>query len=207
VCYNININYEKGKIWNHRTDKLILVDCDGVLLDWKYSFVKWMSENNYEVVREGVYDIAEMFDLSKRESRILVRQFNESARIGFLPGLRDAIKYVKRLHEEGYIFHCITSLSTDYYAGKLRQQNLEKLFGPSVFEKIVCLDCGADKDDGLLPYKDSGCIWVEDKPSNAECGYDLGLRSVLIEHLFNADYQNDSIPKVKNWKEIYEMVT
>jgi FMN phosphatase YigB (HAD superfamily) len=37
---------------DHRTDKLILVDCDGVLLDWKYSFVKWMSENNYEVVRE-----------------------------------------------------------------------------------------------------------------------------------------------------------
>jgi hypothetical protein len=192
---------------DHRTDKLILVDCDGVLLDWKYSFVKWMSENNYEVVREGVYDIAEMFDLTKAESRVLVRQFNESARIGFLPGLRDAIKYVKRLHEEGYIFHCITSLSTDFYAGKLRQQNLEKLFGPSVFEKIVCLDCGADKDDGLLPYKDSGCIWVEDKPLNAECGYNLGLRSVLIEHLFNVGYENDSIPKVKNWKEIYEMVT
>ena len=76
-----------------------------------------------------------------------------------------------------------------------------------MFEKIVCLDCGADKDDGLLPYKDSGCIWVEDKPLNAECGYDLGLRSVLIEHLFNTDYENDSIPKVKNWKEIYEMVT
>ena len=191
---------------DHRTDKLILVDCDGVLLDWKYSFVKWMSENNYEVVREGVYDIAEMFDLSKRESRILVRQFNESARIGFLPGLRDAIKYVKRLHEEGYIFHCITSLSTDYYAGKLRQQNLEKLFGPSVFEKIVCLDCGADKDDGLLPYKDSGCIWVEDKPSNAECGLDMGLRSILIEHDFNKDYENNNLVKVKNWKEIYESI-
>ena len=192
---------------DHRAEKLILVDCDGVLLDWKYAFYKYMNENGYTVIEEGQYDVAQTFGITKEQSRQLVRQFNESARIGFLPGLRDAIKYVKKLHSEGYVFHCITSLSTDYYAGKLRQQNLEKLFGPSVFEKIVCLDCGADKDDGLLPYKDSGCIWVEDKPSNAECGYDLGLRSVLIEHLFNADYQNDSIPKVKNWKEIYEMVT
>ena len=191
---------------DHRTDKLILVDCDGVLLDWKYSFVKWMSENNYEVVREGVYDIAEMFDLSKRESRILVRQFNESARIGFLPGLRDAIKYVKRLHEEGYIFHCITSLSTDYYAGKLREQNLERLFGKDVFEKVVCLDCGADKDEGLLPYKDSGCIWVEDKPSNAECGVRMGLQSILISHEFNKDFSHPDIIKVSKWKEIYEEI-
>ena len=190
-------------------DKVILTDADGVLLNWEYAFSCWMQQHGHTEVENAnwIYDIGERFGVTKETGKLLVKQFNESAAIGFLPALRDAMYYVKRLHEEGYIFHCITSLSTDFYAGKLRQQNLEKLFGPSVFEKIVCLDCGADKDDGLLPYKDSGCIWVEDKPSNAECGYDLGLRSVLIEHLFNADYQNDSIPKVKNWKEIYEMVT
>lgn len=197
---------EWRKKMDHRTDKLILVDCDGVLLDWKYAFYKWMAENDYKIVKEGVYDVAETFGITKEQSKQLVRQFNESARIGFLPGLRDAIKYVKKLHSEGYIFHCITSLSTDYYAGKLREQNLEKLFGYGVFEKIVCLDCGADKDDGLLPYKDSGCIWVEDKPKNAELGVEYGLRSVLIEHLFNADFSHPEIQKVKNWKEIYESI-
>ena len=191
---------------DHRADKLILVDCDGVLLDWKYAFYKFMNENGYTVITEGVYDVAETFGITKDESRRLVRQFNESARIGFLPGLRDAIKYVKKLHSEGYVFHCITSLSTDYYAGKLREQNLERLFGKDVFERVVCLDCGADKDDGLLPYKDSGCIWVEDKPPNAECGLDMGLRSILIEHDFNKDYENNNLVKVKNWKEIYESI-
>ena len=112
----------------------------------------------------------------------------------------------KVLHEEGYIFHCITSLSTDYYAGKLRQQNLEKLFGYGVFEKIVCLDCGQDKEEGLSPYIDSGCLWIEDKPKNAELGVEYGLRSVLIEHLFNTDYSNPQVQKVKNWKEIYESI-
>ena len=191
---------------DHRADKLILVDCDGVLLDWKYAFYKYMNENGYTVINEAVYDVAKTFGIEKTEAKDLVRQFNESARIGFLPGLRDAIKYVKKLHSEGYVFHCITSLSTDYYAGKLREQNLERLFGKDVFERVVCLDCGADKDDGLLPYKDSGCIWVEDKPLNAECGLDMGLRSILIEHDFNKDYQNNNLVKVKNWKEIYESI-
>lgn len=191
---------------DHRKDKLILVDCDGVLLDWKYSFYKWMAENGYEVTTEGVYDIAATFGIAKPFAQGLVRQFNESARIGFLPGLRDAIKYVKRLHSEGYVFHCITSLSKDEYAKKARMENLERLFGKGVFEELICLDCGADKDEGLLPYKDSGCIWVEDKPLNAECGVDLGLRSILIEHDFNKDYTNNDIVKVKNWKEIYESI-
>ncbi len=191
---------------DHRADKLILVDCDGVLLDWKYAFYKYMNENGYTVIEESQYDIAKTFGIDKEQARILVRQFNESARIGFLPGLRDAIKYVKKLHSEGYVFHCITSLSTDYYAGKLREQNLERLFGKDVFERVVCLDCGADKDDGLLPYKDSGCIWVEDKPENAECGLNMGLRSILIEHDFNKDYENNNLVKVKNWKEIYESI-
>lgn len=191
---------------DHRAEKLILVDCDGVLLDWKYAFYKYMNENGYTVIEEGQYDVAQTFGITKEQSRQLVRQFNESARIGFLPGLRDAIKYVKKLHSEGYVFHCITSLSTDYYAGKLREQNLERLFGKDVFERVVCLDCGADKDDGLLPYKDSGCIWVEDKPSNAECGLRMGLRSFLIEHDFNKDYENNNLVKVTNWKEIYESI-
>ena len=191
---------------DHRKDKLILVDCDGVLLDWKYSFYKWMAENGYKVATEGVYDIEATFGIEKSSAKRLVRQFNESARIGFLPGLRDAIKYVKRLHSEGYVFHCITSLSKDEYAKKARMENLERLFGKGVFEELICLDCGADKDEGLLPYKDSGCIWVEDKPLTAECGVDLGLRSILIEHDFNKDYTNNDIVKVKNWKEIYESI-
>ena len=79
-----------------RSDKLILVDCDGVLLDWKYSFYKFMAENGYTIQVEDVYDVATTFNIPRSEAKQLVRQFNESARIGFLPGLRDSIKYVKK---------------------------------------------------------------------------------------------------------------
>ena len=187
--------------------KMILVDCDGVLVDWQYGFYRWMRERGYEPVAQGHYDINETFGITKSESKTLVRTFNESAAIGWLPQFRDSVKYVRRLHEgHGFIFHCITSLSLDTYAGKLREKNLHALFGKTVFEKIECLDCGADKDEALEPYRDSGCFWVEDKVENAITGLNMGLQSVLIEHDHNKSATVDGVLRAKNWKEIYELI-
>jgi FMN phosphatase YigB (HAD superfamily) len=186
--------------------KLILTDVDGVLVDWQYGFFRWMREKGYEPITNGEYDISKTFDMSKDKAMGLVRHFNESAAIGYLPQFKDSIKYVRKLHEDhGFVFHCITSLSLDEYAGRARRKNLEALFGKTVFEKVECLDCGADKYDALFPYKDSGCLFIEDKKENCEVGLELGLNSILIAHDHNADYKGTA-PRVKNWKEIYEML-
>lgn len=186
-------------------DKVILVDCDGVLLDWVYSFTQWMKRHGYNEVHTNSYEMAERYEMPKAEIRKLIRMFNESAAIRKLPPLRDAIKYVKKLHEEyGYVFHAITSLSNDQYAQHLRTKNLRELFGDTAFEKYVYLDTGADKDEELLPYKDSGCVWIEDKIENAYVGRELGLDSYLMAHEFNANVTD--IPRVQNWKEIYDML-
>jgi hypothetical protein len=157
---------------------------------------------------EFEYDIGRRYNIDHAQGRKLIKIFNESAAIGFLPPLRDAMYYVKRLHEEhGYVFHCITSLSLDLSAGKLREMNLNKLFGPTAFERVVCLDTGADKHDALAVYQDSGCWWVEDKPENAEVGFNLGLKPILVEHGHNMHHYHKSIPVAKNWKEIFDLVT
>lgn len=194
----------------YNPQNLILVDCDGVLCNWEYAFAIWMEQHGFSPVEGGqfLYDIGERYNISRDQGKKLIKMFNESAAIGFLPPLRDAMYYVKRLHEEhGYVFHCITSLSQDINAQRLREMNLNKLFGATAFERIVCLDTGADKNEALEEYRDSGCWWVEDKPENAEVGLDLGLRSVLIEHGHNMHHVNDRIPVVKTWRELYELIT
>ena len=187
--------------------KLILTDADGVLCDWEWAFNVWMQEHGFEEIPGSKlnYDMSVRYGIPKEQVKKLIRLFNESAAIGFLPALRDAMYYVKRLHEEhGYRFHCITSLSLDPNAQKLREMNLNKLFGTSAFERIVCLDTGADKEEALLEYEGTGCYWLEDKIENAEAGYRVGLRSLLVEHGHNMHHYHEGITTVKNWKEIYQ---
>jgi len=191
-------------------NKLILTDADGVILDWEWAFAVWMEEHGFTKVQgwEYIYNIGQRYGIDPEQGHKLIKIFNESAAIGFLPALRDSMYYVKRLHEEhGYEFHCITSLSTDRNAGRLREMNLRKLFGKNTFTKIVCLDTGADKDEALEPYRDSGLYWIEDKYANFKTGLNIGLKSILVEHGHN---MNDDITggfKVKNWREIYEIIT
>ena len=190
-------------------NKLILTDADGVLLDWEWAFSVWMREHGYTMkdTAKNSYHLHEHYqELEAKDAKKVVKQFNESAAIGFLPALRDATYYVKRLHEEhGYVFRVITSLSLDKDAQRLRDMNLRKLFGDAI-ESVICLATGADKDEALAPYKDSGLYWIEDKPSNADCGHNLGLRSILVEHGHNMHHECE-YPVVKNWKEIYEILT
>jgi FMN phosphatase YigB (HAD superfamily) len=190
------------------SNKIILTDADGVLLDWEWAFHVWMSERGftYKAGSKHSYYLHDHYDeLDEHSSKTQIRIFNESAAIGFLPALRDATYYVKRLHEEhGYQFRVITSLSLDKNAQKLREMNLRKIFG-SAIEEVICLATGADKDEALMPYRDTGMFWIEDKPANADVGDRLGLKSILIEHGHNMHHECN-YPIVKNWREIYKLL-
>ena len=82
--------------------------------------------------------------------------------------------------------------------------NLHKLFGNAI-ESVICLDCGAPKDNALAPYEGSGLYWIEDRPENADIGHRLGLNTLLVEHGHNMNHQCP-YPIVKNWKEIYSII-
>jgi len=188
-------------------DKAILVDCDGVLFDWEYAFGQWMQRHGYVVKEKGNYLMDVKYGIKRTEAKKLIRMFNESAWIRKLPPLRDAIKYVKKLHtDHGYVFHAITSLSDDQYAQHLRTKNLREMFGDSVFEKYVYLDTGADKDNVLIDYEGTDCYWVEDKPENVDCGINFGLDGILVAHDHNEDYTGEA-KRVHTWREIYTIIT
>jgi hypothetical protein len=177
-------------------------------MNWEYAFTVWMSQHfeDQEVVDPDSYDVGTRYGLTKERKNELVRFFNESAAIGFLPPLRDAMYYVDLLHRKhGYTFHMITSLSKDESAQKLRIQNTRKLFGETAFTKFIFEDTGADKDDVLAPYADTGLIWIEDKLENAELGDNLGLESIVVEHAHNM--HNEDFPTFSKWKYIYEYIT
>ena len=50
----------------NKDEKLILVDCDGVLVDWLHSFSMWMEEHGYKELStpNECYDIHTTYGLS-----------------------------------------------------------------------------------------------------------------------------------------------
>tara|TARA_B110000503_G_scaffold134325_1_gene213134 strand:+ start:918 stop:1376 length:459 start_codon:yes stop_codon:yes gene_type:complete len=148
----------------------------------------------------------EKYNIPRNQANFMVRVFNQSANMKNLPPLWDAMKYVKKLHEEhGFVFHMITSMTHNIYAQELRTQNLISLFGNTAIEKFIYLQCGSDKDLALFNYKDSDLFWIEDKPKNADLGLELGLDSILMRHHHNMDYKGNA-KIANNWKEIYDFI-
>ena len=198
----------KSKYKNRKN--LILTDADGVCLDWEWAFNIYMQEHGFEEIEGSKlnYDMSVRYGIPREQVVKLIRIFNESAAIGFLPAQRDAMYYIKKLHEKhGYVFHCITSLSLNPNAQRLREMNIHKMFGPTAFERIVCLDTGAHKDDALEEYEGTGLVWLEDKVENAEAGYKYGLNPLLMVHGHNMHHYHPGITPVKNWQEIYKYIT
>jgi len=188
-------------------ESVILTDADGVLLNWELAFFEWMSDRGIKMVDSTKYNVGDCYGISREYGKGLIREFNSSSAIERLAPFRDSIKYIRKLHEEhGFVFRVITSLSKSPHAARLRLKNLHALFGTTAIDQLICIDTGADKDEELEVYRDSGCYWIEDKPENADLGVRLGLNSVLISHPHNASYDGKAC-RLENWKDIYKYVT
>jgi beta-phosphoglucomutase-like phosphatase (HAD superfamily) len=189
-----------------KTEKIILTDCDGVLLAWEGAFHQWMESKGFIIKEEAIYDISKTFGIPKSLGNKLVKEFNESAWMGFLPAFKDARSGVAKLVEHGWQFIVITSLSLDSKAQMLRVSNLKNIFGKNVFIEVICLDTGADKDEELVKFKDSGLWWIEDKPKNAEVGLKYGLKPIIIEHEHNKEHEEEGIEYAYDWEEILTII-
>ena len=190
------MNYEKRKI---------LTDVDGVVLDWEASFTAWMEKEGYSVVNDGEYKQSKRYGIEQDLADDLVKIFNESAWIGFIKPLRDAVPVIDDMLCEHYHFEAITSLSTDHWAGELRRSNLERFFGRSAFRRVRCIETGGDKNDILKEYE-RGHWWIEDKPENCLAGLEAGHRPILIDHPFNRWFSHPDVQRAENFSQVYTII-
>ena len=188
-------------------DRKIIVDCDGVLLDWAYAFDVWMYEQGYERLddTDEYYDQSLRYGIDRRIANNQVKKFNESGCVGFIPAYRDAVEYVNKLYYRGWRFEVISCLDKDKYAQKLRAKNLRHLFG-NVFDFIDCsLDFTVGKEQYLFDkYDGTGYYWIEDSVNHAISGAKVGLNSIIMDHPYNQEWEG---LRVKSWKEVYQIIT
>ena len=202
------------------SDRIILTDVDGVLLEWEHHFTKWLQlrsyfdENGnryypYKLVDNSHddYEMANRFGVSKSIIRQEIREFNRSAWMGTQRPMMESQTWVKLLAAEGWTFVPITSQTSDIPAQCLRKKRLGELFGDHIFKNYHILGTGADKDSALAEFHETGLYWVEDKPKNALAGLSYGLKPILIDHPYNKEFNHPDIIRVNNWKQIHEILS
>ena len=200
------------------SNRIILTDVDGVLLEWENHFTNWMLQRSYFDDRgkkvypytlldnkENTYEMAERFGLTIPQIRKEIREFNKCAWMANQAPMPGSQTWVKLLHAEGWTFVPITSQTSDIPAQEVRKTRLEELFG-DLFYNYHILDTGADKDDVLAEFHNTGLYWVEDKPKNALAGLNYGLKPILIDHPYNRDFKHPDIIRVNNWQQIHKIL-
>ena len=191
--------------------KMILSDCDGVCLDWGTQFHKWMAFHGHVRVDFDpfVYYKEMQYNMDPAEAMVWSDRFNQSGWIMDLQPMPDAVPNVSKLHKAGYKFHVITALGVDPYAQKLRQWNLDAVFGTGVVTRLTLTNGSrhGGKVEALSEYRGSGLYWIEDRQKHAEVGLEMGLKSILFSQPHNLDYKVPSgMIRAASWDEICQIV-
>lgn len=193
-----------------KNENIILADVDGVLLNWNRPFQAWMSQRGHTPHDFSNFEIWENYEVSEREAKDLTRAFNESVHIRHLPPHLDAVKYVRKLHEEhGFVLHCITALDPHPYVYEARWNNLKDLFG-SAIERLVLTGSksrGGNKGVVLDEYAPGACFWIEDQIPNARLGVERNMDSILMSQPYNLGGDDTGLIRAFDWKDVYYEIT
>jgi beta-phosphoglucomutase-like phosphatase (HAD superfamily) len=190
----------------NQSSRIILVDCDGVLVNWNDGFHTWITAQGYTQKNNHDYGIAQRYGIDESLAYSLVGAFNHSDRIAELDPLPHAVSVVRELHfRHRFDFVVISSLSDDPIAGVRRRDNLYKHFGVEPWLHIKCIGCGEPKDSELERFEGSNCFWIEDNAENAALGLKYGLRPLILDAPYN-QHANEEIPRLHNWVQLWNHI-
>lgn len=183
----------------------LIVDVDGVLLNWWASFNQWIIDNNFATTNILLPNADYAFEGAIKENfrsqrDDLIRVFNQTFHVSKLKPIPGAIKALKRFREEGWTIKAVTSFSGDFESQKLREKNLLDVYGP-IFQEIYCVPLYESKE-AFLYKQPFDSIYVEDLPGHLNTALVLGYdpqNLYLIPRAFNegnTDFQRLSWPAI-----------
>ena len=187
------------------SEKIILTDVDGVLLSWISSFDEFMLDiMGVKAINLETYDARERYNVDADKIGILIKAFEQSIHMSQLAPHLDAVKYVRKLHEEhGYKFITATSVSNSWIVYNSRVKNLTDVFG-NVFSDYWHAGFGGSKIPFFEKYQDTEMWFIDDHPTHYNEANKHGLNALLMDSHHNKSYHH--LDRVMDWKEVYERI-
>jgi len=172
----------------------LLVDCDGVLLNWLAGFMRHARENsgrNLDPAGPNSFNLRDWLQAeSDQQVQDMIMDFNMGAcgSFGRLPALDGAVDALQAVHKAGRGIHVITACSNTPDVVQMRRQNLLEVFG-DIFSSLLCVDLHEGKGSHLARFQ--GGIWVEDNYQNAIDGAREGHQAFVLRAPYNKIHEED----------------
>lgn len=156
---------------------VILIDVDGVLIQWQSNLPFFAAEHNIPtdrilnmVVDEKFRSMSELFGCDAELANKLMLKYNSSKWIRGLKAYDDALIAINRMKQK-YDFVAITALGKSADCCLNRIANLNILF-PSAFIDVMTVDFNESKIprylDAKMKYKDRIVCFIDDLAKNLE---------------------------------------
>lgn len=185
----------------------ILVDVDGVLVDWSSQFPHFLEQKGlpHEKAIMGYahsewQTVEDLVWLPLDEATSLVEEYTCSEFMKRLTPYKDALLAVNQL-KHIYDFVAVTAISNDPQAHQNRTENLEFWF-PGAFSKVHCVGMGGNKLEILSKYDST--VWIDDSPGHIREGLMAGHKCIRLVR----DSRMNQVPSftASNWAELTNLI-
>jgi hypothetical protein len=185
----------------------LLLDVDGVLLDWLSGFEIYLLQQAPELHRdftglEQADNLEQLLGMTDDQMHEWIDRFHHDDRFEYLTPLPGAQKALQVLSDWCHM-SCITASGSSTLSSQMRKRNLYAVFG-NVFQDIICVDRSIDKPAHLASY-DPG-YWVEDQLKNAHMGVQAGHVSFLMDAPYNKKLNSVEVTRVGNMLEVGDII-
>lgn len=174
--------------------KTIILDCDGVLLDWELSFSYWLLANKRITVvgRPTSWDLSKWIGRSEEECFSFIREFNSSYLFADVLPTSGTMRVVRDWWQRKFDLIVLSCYKTNSKSELNRIYNLQEMYG-NVFEEIISLPLRASKQPHLKAlYEAHGqCIFVDDNPLYAVQGASEGHIAYCLRCPHNRSVEKD----------------
>lgn len=186
----------------------IVVDVDGILLNWTNSFLDWVSQYGWSVCERSLRNTYDMSVWLKHETSTevmsteqfiaYVKEFNDTPRV--ITTIGHSVEYVNRLKEAGNTLVALTSFGGTEASRKFRRGYLDFVYGGS-FDDIIILGLAESKKDALKTLQPD--YLIDDCDTYLEEGLSLGITCIALSTSYNG---NTGATYVDSWEEIEELI-
>lgn len=185
--------------------RTIVLDCDGVILDWRRAFHAWLRLRDPRAVLAQPDDYSMLSALPGRtmaDIQAAVEAFNRSADFAHLPycdGAEAGVRTLRVRYPDARIV-VLTSVGAADVTAELRRANLSGL----PIDDVICTPLHVSKEPRMAEMPAPALI-VEDHHHHAQTAAELGLAAILIDRPWNRAHHHPKVERARDWTHVLEI--